>query len=126
MVTIIGNPIPKERPRHNAKTGITYTPAKTKNAERDIGIAYINQDGTLYSGPVTVELKFYLRKPKKPLHEEPLKRPDMDNLIKTVLDGLNGIAYEDDKQIIKISAEKHWADDEPRTEILVYEYKNNI
>jgi crossover junction endodeoxyribonuclease RusA len=32
-------------------------------------------------------------------------RLDLDNLIKVLADALNGVAYEDDKQIVKISAE---------------------
>ena len=33
---------------------------------------------------------------------EPLKRPDIDNIIKAVMDGLNGIAYKDDKHVLKV------------------------
>lgn len=30
--------------------------------------------------------------------------PDIDNLIKAILDGLNGIAWEDDKQVVGVHA----------------------
>ena len=30
--------------------------------------------------------------------------PDIDNLIKAILDGLNGIAWEDDKQVVEVKA----------------------
>lgn len=123
---IIGDPVPKARPRHNTKTGITYTPKKTQIAESYVKDSYISQGGKIIDGPVEVKIEFYLRKPKKPTAAEPLKRPDIDNLTKTILDGLNGVAYEDDKQIIKVITEKHWADDEPMTVFSVYEYKNNI
>jgi len=33
-------------------------------------------------------------------------RSDIDNLIKTVLDGLNGVAWEDDTQVVKVEAVK--------------------
>lgn len=39
----------------------------------------------------------------------PMKKPDIDNLVKAVLDALNGCMYEDDKQIIKVIAEKCYA-----------------
>lgn len=32
--------------------------------------------------------------------------PDIDNLIKSILDGLNGIAWEDDKQVIEVKAQR--------------------
>jgi Holliday junction resolvase RusA-like endonuclease len=38
-------------------------------------------------------------------------RPDLDNLIKTVLDALNGIAYTDDKQIVRLGATKAYGTD---------------
>lgn len=33
-------------------------------------------------------------------------KPDIDNLIKLVLDGLNGVVYPDDKQIVKLNCDK--------------------
>ncbi len=33
-------------------------------------------------------------------------KPDIDNITKIVLDGLNGVAYKDDNQITKIEVEK--------------------
>lgn len=38
--------------------------------------------------------------------ERHTKKPDTDNLIKAVLDALNGVAYEDDAQIVMIAARK--------------------
>ena len=42
-------------------------------------------------------------------------RPDVDNLAKVVADALNGIAWEDDGQVARLVAEKHWVagDDQP-------------
>lgn len=48
----------------------------------------------------------------------PIIKPDLDNYIKSVLDGLNGLAFEDDNQIIRIDAIKLYSD-HPRTEILI-------
>ena len=36
------------------------------------------------------------------------KKIDCDNLAKTVLDALNGIAYDDDKQICRLYVEKRY------------------
>lgn len=40
----------------------------------------------------------------------PLKRPDIDNCGKNILDSLNGILYADDKQIIELTIRKHYAE----------------
>jgi crossover junction endodeoxyribonuclease RusA len=32
---------------------------------------------------------------------------DLDNIIKTIGDGLNGVAYEDDRQVVEIHARRH-------------------
>jgi Holliday junction resolvase RusA-like endonuclease len=50
----------------------------------------------------------------------PAVKPDIDNLVKAILDALNGgIAYEDDKQIVELTAVKLYGD--PRTEIMLEE-----
>ena len=65
-----------------------------------------------------------LSKPKKEKAERglirPTVRPDIDNLVKIILDGLNGVAFMDDKQVIELYATK-WYSAEPRTEIMVEE-----
>lgn len=64
-----------------------------------------------WKGPVGVELKFYLKVNRS--------RGDGDNLLKAVLDGMNKIAFEDDRQVV----EGHFyiLDGEPqRTEVRVW------
>ena len=39
----------------------------------------------------------------------PTKTPDIDNLLKTVLDGLNGVAFRDDAQVCEVVASKRYA-----------------
>ncbi len=41
--------------------------------------------------------------------ELPLKKPDMDNIVKVVADALNGVAYHDDTQIVLITSEKTYS-----------------
>jgi Holliday junction resolvase RusA-like endonuclease len=38
--------------------------------------------------------------------ERPTKKPDIDNIIKAYLDGMNGIVYLDDTQVVRVSAKK--------------------
>ena len=41
---------------------------------------------------------------------KPTKKPDIDNIIKIVLDSLNGVAFADDIQIVSVKASKDFAD----------------
>jgi Holliday junction resolvase RusA-like endonuclease len=52
------------------------------------------------------------------------KKPDIDNLVKFSMDCLNGIAWEDDKQVISLSSYKYYSL-KPRTEIIIEEPKQH-
>jgi len=56
------------------------------------------------------------------------KRPDIDNLAKSVIDGLNNIAFKDDGQIADLHITKHYhsGEQEPRTVITVEPAKESI
>lgn len=55
---------------------------------------------------VAVYLTFVLIQPKTVTRERPSVRPDIDKLTRAVLDGLTGIAYDDDQQVCRLRAEK--------------------
>lgn len=38
-------------------------------------------------------------------------KPDIDNIIKIVMDALNGYAYQDDTQVVQLDARKEYAAD---------------
>jgi len=109
-------PIGKGRPRFGQ--GHAYTPHRTALYEREIRRSY---KGDKFIGAVKIELDFGLQTPRsaskamkaKMLAGEvyPEKKPDTDNLIKAVLDALNGVAYEDDKQIVLIIARKQYSEE---------------
>ena len=48
----------------------------------------------------------------------PVVKPDTDNYIKSTLDGLNGLLWEDDNQIVDLIAHKYYSDN-PRVEVEV-------
>ena len=52
-----------------------------------------------------------------------MKKPDADNIAKIVLDSLNKIAYEDDKQVVELTVIKRWTFDNERIEFEVEEIK---
>jgi crossover junction endodeoxyribonuclease RusA len=57
---------------------------------------------------VEVHLTFVMAKPKTVKRVEPFVRPDIDKLVRAVLDGLTGVAYEDDQQVVKLTAIKEY------------------
>ena len=58
------------------------------------------------SAPVWIYLVFNMQAPKSVSRAMPTVKPDLDKLIRGVLDGLTGVAYEDDSQVVRITAAK--------------------
>ena len=111
-----GRPVAKARPRATRR-GVVYTPKTTVEAERNIREAFLDRMEHNFKPletPVAVSLCFYFAQPKgtsKKVFDESRgkarpKKPDIDNLIKTVLDALNGVAWKDDNQVVRVEAEK--------------------
>ena len=130
-LTIPGEPVAKGRVRMTS-SGIAYTPAKTMNYEILVKELYIinHQDRPLIEGQIEATLKAYFTIPKSATKKKralmidekvrPIKRPDLDNIAKTVLDALNGLAYKDDSQVVSLILEKYYSDT-PRVELELIE-----
>src|SRR5690554_1418461 len=108
---IEGKAVSKQRPR-KGKNGAFYTPQKTKDFEKKVQWSYLScRHRTFFAAePLKATIEINLKKPKYCKREFPTVKPDIDNQIKSILDGLNGLAYTDDKQIIEISALRKFAD----------------
>lgn len=98
----------KQRPR-KGKNGF-YTPKETEKAEDEIATLFLHQvsgetdfDFPNFDGEVraSIEIQRSLSKSasKMDVGKPDLTKPDIDNVLKIVLDALNGVAYKDDKQI---------------------------
>jgi len=59
---------------------------------------------------VKVELDFVMSRPKSSKRAFPSVKPDLDKLIRAVLDGLTGVAFEDDSQVILIQSSKTYGE----------------
>lgn len=125
---ISGIPDGKGRPRFTRR-GHAYTPEKTREYEGRVAAAFYNsrekafQKGT----PIVVDVIAKMPIPKSTskkkrlemlAREKMLKKPDIDNIVKAVLDGLSGLAFPDDNQVRKIYAYKIYAE-EPSTTVLI-------
>lgn len=110
------DPVPASRPRISrrgfAYYGKTYEKFR-REAKAALG-AMRKPKGCPLSGALLVKIRFFCRTPKKPSNPWPLG--DIDNHVKSILDALNGWAWDDDTQIMWLEAEKCYSK-EPRIEI---------
>lgn len=126
----------KQRPRFRKVGNFvqTYTPKQTKSYEKLIADEYKKQCGVLFPAEIPLELRirafmgipstFSKKKKTRAIESElrPTKKPDADNIAKSILDGLNGVAYADDKQVVELSVKKYYGTLE-RVEIDIQEVK---
>ena len=122
-----GDPRGKGRPRFSK--GRTYTDDKTVEYERRIRNSYRLNFGS-YKWPDNALLKVQITayysipksatKAKRAMMESgdllPTRKPDVDNIIKAVLDALNGVAYKDDASVVEVSCRKLYGTP-PRVEV---------
>ena len=120
QLVLLGNPIPKGRPRFT-RSGIAYTPPKTRAYEKRIATAAQARMGknSPFAGALRVDVIAYIPLPSSMRKKDkiaalsfkllPAKKPDIDNLAKAALDALNGIVWYDDSQICQLSIQKVYA-----------------
>lgn len=127
-IIVPGRPYGKGRPRFDMRSGHAYTPDATRKAEDAIKrlSGHIKSVDRYVQINVTA-LHAIPSGTSKTLRAQmlagdirPAVKPDADNILKLVLDALNGIAYTDDKQIVSASIEK-WYAMTPRVEIEITE-----
>ena len=112
-------PVAKARPRMG-KHGV-YTPQKTVSFEQSIRFAFIqSKQKILPEMPTLVAIEFYLPRPKKHKFYFPISRPDVDNLLKGVIDALNGFAWKDDNQITTLIGKKNYAEKDPGVHLIAH------
>ena len=138
--TYHGEAVGKGRPRVTARGGKyahAYTPKKTKDFEDAIRFEFMASNCEqlpVYEREKTLkaEVLIGMSIPKSyPKYKQalcscrmiaPAKKPDLDNGLKAIFDSLNGAAFEDDSQIVKVVAEKVYAD-EPFVEVTIDELR---
>lgn len=121
-ITVFERPYGKQRPRFNPQTKTAYTPEKTRIYERAIGDEWAwtvkekMPEGSRLSisivaqfAPNKGEQADFRKKGITSFTGKPYpKKPDADNILKLVCDGLNGIAYDDDRQIVEMHCTKQY------------------
>lgn len=114
----------------------SITPQQTKDYEELIAWSYKAAGGRhLGDSLVEIEIMAFYEIPKSTSNKRrqeiienrvrPTVKPDCDNIIKAVLDALNGIAYNDDKQVVSVECSKHYSDAEGYLSIYVNQISEN-
>lgn len=142
-LTILGEPMGKQRPRFSTYNGFvrTHTPKETANYESMVVFEYKQKYENMVfcvndEIKVVIEAYFQIPKGHYKFHKRtntidldksgemmksglvrPTKKPDTDNIAKIILDSLNGIAYPDDSQVVDLQVKKIYAE-QPR--VVVY------
>ena len=125
---VIGTIEGKARPRLDIYNGRIYTPKNTRSYEELIRqyfmIKYPRYE-TL-EGRLSVKIIAYFKPAKNTTKKtkeliSPIKKPDIDNIGKVMLDALNKIAFKDDNQVTKLEVEKKYNDEE-KVYIKIEEY----
>jgi len=128
---IDGKPQGKQRPRVTRGGRHSYTPKETKDYQKKVIKSFIDSEGlNLGSVPIKVKMDCYYQIPKSmPKYKRkmvvegslfPLVKPDVDNVAKCVLDGLNGHAYKDDSCVVELVVSKFYSEN-PRIEVTLTE-----
>ena len=125
--TYHGEAVGKGRPRVSRRGNYvhTYTPEKTRVFEDAIRFEFMAgncEAMPVYDREKTLQAKVLIgvsipqsySKKRQALCRDrmiaPAKKPDLDNILKSVFDALCGYAFEDDSQITKIIAEKVYSE----------------
>jgi Holliday junction resolvase RusA-like endonuclease len=132
MFTIYGHPVAKGRPRFSTrgKFPVAYTPEKTKNYESEVAMMAKAAMGA--SEPLEGALEAFIyvtfavpasyskKRTEACLsgQEKHTKKPDLDNVVKAVLDGMSDIVFLSDSQITSIHATKVYGE-VAKVEVLV-------
>jgi len=124
--TVRGEPVGKGRPKFARRGNLVhaYTPEKTADYEAKVRAAVIDRlavmsctDGrwpTDKPVALTIEIIRAIPQswPKKKKAEALIQpcptKPDLDNFCKAIMDALNGLAYVDDSQVVKLTAAKRY------------------
>lgn len=132
--TIIGEPKGKGRPRFRSRGKFvqTYTDDATINYENLVKMSYLNSNKVSYLNdkPLWCHIDVYQSIPKSTSKKKteqmligeirPTKKPDIDNIVKSILDALNKVAFNDDTQIVDLQCRKFYSN-VPRVEVTIDE-----
>ena len=102
-----------------------------RKAIADAAYNLLSEEHSLITGPLKVEVDFYLPRPKSVTPKkrpDPIVPPDLDKLVRALLDGIgqSQVIWQDDSQVVDIEARKHYADfTEPGAHVVIKSLPTN-
>lgn len=131
--TVYGEPVAQGRPRASIVNGYVqmYDPKKSRDYKQYIRlVASEHKPDKLFGGPLSMKVAIYkptlksFSKKKRESAEKgeirPITKPDVDNYIKSVFDGLNQVIWKDDSQVVDLHVSKFYSEN-PRIEVEIRE-----
>ncbi len=117
-------PVPASRPRVTRWS--TFFPKKYTQYREDMKMATANILFTPFEGNIYAQIDFFIQIPKSWSKKKKLSKQgqycdnnaDIDNYCKAILDSLNGVYYEDDRQVVMLKARMYWSNTS-RTEVTI-------
>lgn len=112
---ILGDPRPQGRPKFYRRGSFVgaYDPKESREYKTTLAAQVSSQNPEyIGEGAIYLEAEFIFSRPKslpKKVNDH-VKKPDLDNLIKALKDGLTGIVWKDDSQIVQLTARKDYGD----------------
>lgn len=105
---------------HEWGRGHSYLPQKTADFQKLVAWEYVRQGGENFGkSAISIVLNIGIRIPKSYskkkqaalLNQICTEKPDCSNVLKAVEDGLQGVAFDNDKQVVFVSLSKRWTDE---------------
>lgn len=124
MFEITGEPVAQGRPRAGKTFSgqtVLYDPSKSRDFKQYVKlVAAQHAPKELITGPIILCVDVYRSTPKnlhtKPKQElinsgalRPTSKPDVDNYVKGVKDGLNKVMWQDDSQVVELTVRKFYS-----------------
>lgn len=123
----VGVPVPQGSTRAFVAKGraiVTHAKGPALKEWRDIiGAAARDHCAEIVQGPVFVMAVFAMPRPKSRPKKDtfPDRKPDIDKLTRSLLDGLTGVVFRDDSQVVELHTRKRYVspDEQPGVTVTV-------
>lgn len=115
IISVIGNPIAKKRPRfaRRGKFVVTYNDQETEEGRFLWEVKNQWLRTAPIEEPIELDVEFYMPIPKYLIkkwdHTPHIKKPDCSNLLKFIEDCCNQVVWRDDSQIHTLSVTKRYS-----------------
>ena len=114
FLTLQGDPVAEARPRINGRRLYFPSARARRQVQRRITAMYapVNVTGPIFGSdvPLQVNIEIFIRRPVRPPRTPYPRRTDVDNHAKFVLDVLQGVVYENDRDVVTLNVEKRYSD----------------